>query len=248
MYLCYVMEQPKSLVLLGGPNVKLAFEQVFPEGPYEILFVQTGMNGHKIPDEGKFDVRTADLQLRNINWKTGPISSTESFDARLVVVNSAELPNLTDEPLDFDVVGKLDIARQKEEHQETPDNSENSQSYWKTELESFLDANYSNQDLSFRDFMRKFRFTRSYGCRLFKQHLGKPYIYKLREIRIARAEQLITETRKYMKEIAAECGFRAPNRFCEAFKRIHGVTPVEYRNRYFKKDRTGASDTGDTPR
>ena len=236
MYLRYVMEQPKSLVLLGGPNVKLAFEQVLPEGPYDILFAQTGMNGHKIPDEGKFDVGTADLQLRNINWKTGPISSTESFDARLVVVNSADLPNLTDEPLDFAVVGKLEIAREKEDHAETPDHSANAQQiYWKTELESFLDANFSNPDLSFRDFMRKFRFTRSYGCRLFKQHLGNTYKKTLREIRIARAARLITETKMYMKEISSECGFRAPNRFCEAFKRIHGVTPVEYRKRNIRK-------------
>ena len=72
---------------------------------------------------------------------------------------------------------------------------------------------------------RVMRFSRSYGCRLFKQHLGMPFLEKLREIRIARAERLIAETPMYMKEIAAECGFSSPNRFFEAFRRIHGISP-----------------------
>ncbi|MCY3767429.1 MAG: helix-turn-helix transcriptional regulator [Gemmatimonadetes bacterium] len=176
-----------------------------------------------------------------MHGKTRPgTSSTERIEAKLFVVTSASPLDLTEEPLELDFLGKLDNARQKEEHPETPDNSGNSRNFRKTWMESFLNTNYSNPYLCFDDVRREFRFSPSYGCRLFREYFGKTFREKLREIRIARAERLICETTMYMKEIAAECGFRSSKRLCEAFVRIHGISPVEYRNRYFKKDLPGA--------
>lgn len=219
------------------------------QGPIEIFFAKTGLDGLENSKSLKLDIATVDVQLQNVQRKTGlKISSKERFEARLFVVTPAAPLDLTEEPLELDFVGKLDNASQKEELQESSCRSPNSQSHWKVWLESFLEANYSNPDLCFDDVRREFRFSPSYGCRLFKQHLGKPFKEKLREIRIVRAAQLITETTMFMKEIAAECGFHSSKRLCEAFVRIHGVSPVEYRNRYFRKDLPDASDTGDTPR
>lgn len=243
------MVPQKVLILEGNPDVKLALEEFLSEGPYEIYFATTGLDGLKIPKNRRLEVATADVQLQNANGITGlRILGPGKLELKLVVANSAAPLDLTDEAHEFDVLGKLDKARRKEEHQETPDNSANSQSYRKTWMESYLNANYSNPDLSFADLRREFRFSRSYGCRLFRQYFGKPFREKLREIRITRAERWITETPLYMKEIAAECGFSSPNRFFEAFRRLHGVSPVEYRKRNFRKDWRGASHTGDTPR
>jgi len=208
------------------------------EGPYEILFAQIGTNGLKISQQRKLGVGTADLQLQNVHGITGlKISSTGRIEAGLVVVDSATSLILTEEPLDFDVGGKLDSASQKEELKETSGSSLISQSYWKGGLASFLHANHGNPDLSFGDVMQEFRFSRSYGCKLFKRHLGKSFLEKLREIRIARASRLIVDTTLYINEVAIECGFRSPNRLCEAFRRIHGVSPVEFRKRNFKMNR-----------
>ena len=241
------MVRHKALILEGDPAVKSRLEELLSEGPYEIFFAKTALNGLRNSKNRNLDIATADVRLQIVHGKTRPgTSSTERIEARLFVVTSASPHDLTEEPLELDFLGKLDIARQKEEHPETTDDSVNSQSYWKTGLESFLDANYSNPDLSFDDFISEFRFTRSYGCRLFKQHLGKPFREKLREIRIARAAQLITETSMYMKEVAAECGFHSSKRLCEAFVRIHGVSPVEYRKRYFRKYLPGGSDRVNT--
>lgn len=243
------MVPQKVLIVDGDPDVKSELKEFLSEGPYEIFLANTGSSGLKIPRNRKLDVATADVHLQNVHGKTGlKISSKERIEAMLVVVKSAAFLNLTEASLEFDVEGKLDKARQKEEHREIPGDSVNQPSHWKPWLESFLDANYSNPDLSFDDVMRKFGCSRSYGCRLFRQHFGKTFREKLREIRIARAVRLITETSLYMNEISTECGFRSPNRFCEAFKRIHGVSAVEYRKRNFKKDWPGASDTGDTTR
>ncbi len=230
------MVPQKVLILAGEPDLKLAFEEFLSQGPFEIFFAKTGLDGLKNTNSRNHDIATVDMRVQNVQEKTGlNVSSTEGFKARLFVVTPAAPLDLTEEPLEFELVGKLDNAKQHEEIQETSCTSPNSQSPWKTWLESFLEANYSNPDLSFNDAMRKMRFSRSYGCRLFKQHLGMPFLEKLREIRIARAERLITETQMSMKEVAAECGFRSSKRLYEAFRRIHGVSPVEYRKRNIRK-------------
>ena len=102
---------------------------------------------------------------------------------------------------------------------------------WQTELESFLDDHYRNPDLNFEDLMRQFRFSRSHGCALFKAHLGMTFQEKLRAVRVTWARRLIAESSLFMNEIATQCGFRSAKRLCEAFKKIHGMTPVAYRNK-----------------
>lgn len=221
-------EPHKILIIEADPAVRSVLEEVLIEGPYEILFVQTGTNGLKIPPKGKRGVGTANLQLQNLHGLTGlEMSNSRKIEARLLVVQS--VTDLTEEPLEFDTIGKLEEAGIAERLQETQGESPEEQNFWKSWLESFLDENYGNPDLSFGDVMGEFGFTRSHGCRLFKQHVGKPFREKLREIRIARALRLLSETPMYMKEIANACGFRSSKRLCEAFVRIHGVSPGEYR-------------------
>ena len=108
------------------------------------------------------------------------------------------------------------------------------QDLWKIWLESFLDENYNNPDLKFEDLMRHFRFSRSYGCQLFKRHLGKTFLEKLREIRIMQAQNLIKETSMLIYEIASQCGFRSSKHLCETFNRIHGISPIYYRRKVNK--------------
>lgn len=239
----------KTLIIEGDPAFRSVLEEFLKEGPYEILFVQTGTNGLKIPPKGKPGVGTADLQLRNLQGIKGlEMWNSKKIEAKLLLVQTIPDLDTAEEPLEFDAIGKLEKAGNAEKLQETQEGSQDSQDHWKSWLESYLDENYRNPDLSFVDLMRKLRFSRSYGCRLFQQHFGKSFLEKLREIRIAQAVQFITETRMYMKEIAIECGFRSSKRLYEAFIRIHGISPGEYRKRYFKKDGPGASDTGDTLR
>ena len=156
--------------------------------PCEIFFAKTESNALKNTRNRNVDIATADVQLQIVHGKTRQgTSSTERIEARLFFVTSASPLDLTEEPLELDLLGKLDRARQKEEHPETPDNSVNSRDFRKTWMESFLNTNYSNPDLCFDDVRREFRFSPSYGCRLFREYFGKTFREKLREIRIARA-------------------------------------------------------------
>ena len=42
--------------------------------------------------------------------------------------------------------------------------------------------------------------------------------------------QLLRNTPKTVKEIAAECGFSNQTRFISAFKSVLNITPTQYRN------------------
>ena len=104
---------------------------------------------------------------------------------------------------------------------------------WKTWLESFLDDNYSNPDLKFKDLMRHFRFSKSYGNFLFKKHLNKTFRQALREVRCRNAMVLLKEMpNASIAEIAARCGFHTTSRLSEAFKRLYGVSPSIYRRKW----------------
>ena len=98
-------------------------------------------------------------------------------------------------------------------------------------LESFLEERYRNPDLKFEDLARHFRITPAHGHVLFKKKINKTFREKLREIRIAQAEHLITGSSLYMNEIAHLCGFHSPSRFSQAFERIHGISPTQYRTK-----------------
>ena len=64
---------------------------------------------------------------------------------------------------------------------------------------------------------------------LFRQHLGQPpYAYYV-QLRIANACSLLEETDLRIGEIAETCGYEDAMYFTQAFKRITGLTPSDYR-------------------
>ena len=110
------------------------------------------------------------------------------------------------------------------------------QNMWMIWLESFLENNYSNPHIRFEDVMNYFRFSRSYGCFLFKKYMGKTFREVLREIRVRRARFLLEETSLPICEIAKKCGFLSSQRLSEAFSRIYNISPLNYRkSRHMRK-------------
>lgn len=67
--------------------------------------------------------------------------------------------------------------------------------------------------------------------RLFQQHRGVGPIARLRQMRIARARELLAMSLMSVKEIARDCGFVCPNHFCRVFKEEVTLTPGDYRKR-----------------
>ncbi len=98
-------------------------------------------------------------------------------------------------------------------------------------LDSFLEERYRDPNLKFEDLARHFRITPPHGHVLFKKFFNRTFREKLREVRISQAELFLTGSSLLIYEIASLCGFHSSSRFCHAFKRIHGISPTQYRKK-----------------
>jgi AraC-like DNA-binding protein len=72
-----------------------------------------------------------------------------------------------------------------------------------------------------------------YFCYLFKSITGVPPAKYLKSLRLQQAATLLTTTFLSVKEIASRVGLSDESHFVRDFKRMHRMTPSEYRNSAF---------------
>ena len=83
--------------------------------------------------------------------------------------------------------------------------------------------------VTLEDLAKTFHFQEDYFNRLIKKKTGKTYCEQLQEIRLLKAEYLLTNTAKNISEIAEEVGYRNKGFFYKIFTSKYGMTPAEYR-------------------
>ncbi|MDE7251437.1 MAG: AraC family transcriptional regulator [Acetatifactor sp.] len=69
----------------------------------------------------------------------------------------------------------------------------------------------------------------SYLSRLFKQEFGTSYSQFLNDIKISYAMKLLVNTNLSVVEIANQCGYQNSNYFSSSFKKLIGVSPLQFR-------------------
>ncbi len=68
----------------------------------------------------------------------------------------------------------------------------------------------------------------------FRSRTGKTFPAYLNELRVARVCRMLAETDDTVSQIAWSCGFDSMANFLKHFKKIHGCSPREYRQRVFR--------------
>jgi AraC family transcriptional regulator len=71
-----------------------------------------------------------------------------------------------------------------------------------------------------------------YFCYLFKTITGVPPAKYLKLLRMQQAASLLTTTSLSVKQIVKRVGLADESHFVRDFKRFHGLTPTEYRQRF----------------
>jgi len=99
------------------------------------------------------------------------------------------------------------------------------------EVRAYIDANYSDPNLSLSSIADRFGLSSSYLSRLFKDAFGENFVDYLAGVRIAAARQLLKETQDPIQDIAIQVGYANYMSFSRAFKKIASTTPGEYRTR-----------------
>ena len=72
----------------------------------------------------------------------------------------------------------------------------------------------------------------SHFSALFKRHIGTPVLQYQTMLRMAKARELLDTTNGTVASIAAAVGYPDSFYFARQFKKVHGVTPRDYRNQH----------------
>lgn len=79
---------------------------------------------------------------------------------------------------------------------------------------------------------REIGFSTEHFCRIFKSITGQTPTEYLNAYRLQKAEYLLTHTTDSITDIAIATGFSDINYFSRYFKKVHKVTPSQYRKRF----------------
>jgi len=95
----------------------------------------------------------------------------------------------------------------------------------------YVEANYQNPDLKLSSFAKDNRISMSYLSKLFKKETGKAFIDYLIDYRIKKSIDLLINTDIKIREVSEKVGYSSQHYYCEAFKRVTGVSPIEFRRK-----------------
>jgi len=96
-----------------------------------------------------------------------------------------------------------------------------------------VNANLSNPELTGELIADKVGVSRVHLYRKLKEMTNQTARNYVRNIRLAKAAELLTKRKMSIAEVAYEVGFTSPNNFATAFKEMYGMTPTAYNEKHY---------------
>ena len=235
------MDKQLILIVDDAPLVISELVGFLRDEPYEIFTARNGIEGFEILRKEEVGLAVVEMGIEGMDGLT-LLKRVKEKKIQTVMLIMTSLGNmeLGAEVIKAGAVSVFDKPIEKDIFLAEVKKYMPLRDIWKTWLESFLEVNYSNPKLRFEDVMRHFRFSESYGHKLFRKHLGMPFRMCLRNVRLAKAEEALKNTSYTLSEVAYLCGFASLSTFSKVFKETYGVSPSTYR----KKVATGTNFAG----
>lgn len=99
-------------------------------------------------------------------------------------------------------------------------------------IHELIDKYYSDPDCNLTFLAQKINMSPSYITRLYRSHTLKTIPDRINEVRMQAARTLLREKSSLsITEISQQTGFSSVSYFSKTFRKEHGMTPNEYRNR-----------------
>jgi len=127
---------------------------------------------------------------------------------------------------------------------ENVDKEENSEAFVNTDLRLvkdmmlFIQSNYGS-DISLEQICKEFSIGKTKCTALFNQYVSMAPIEYLRSFRIEKSIEFLKKTNMSMSEIAYEVGFSGASYYGEYFKKMIGITPLQYRKQHILFSKEG---------
>ncbi|WP_186445613.1 helix-turn-helix domain-containing protein [Paenibacillus cremeus] len=112
------------------------------------------------------------------------------------------------------------VSRQRAEHHQQ----------WFLDILAYVDAGYSDPQLSLALLAERYHVTETHLSRLFKEKVGINFFEYLEHLRIEHSKQQLLHTGLPVGEIAISVGYSSSNTFGRAFKRSVGISAMAFRN------------------
>lgn len=93
----------------------------------------------------------------------------------------------------------------------------------------YIDANYTNSDISVANIADMLNITSNYMSQVFKKEYGTGLLEYLSKLRIQQVCRLLVDTNMSLEQIAAEVGFSNARALSRSFAKIEGLNPGKYR-------------------
>ncbi|MBP5694448.1 MAG: helix-turn-helix transcriptional regulator [Bacilli bacterium] len=97
----------------------------------------------------------------------------------------------------------------------------------------YMYDNYKNPDLTIKDLADMSGYSIAYFTKSFRQFMNDTPINHLNRLRLSEAKSLFYDKSLSIKDIAKMVGYKNETTFTEAFKRINGELPKEFRRKYY---------------
>ena len=100
--------------------------------------------------------------------------------------------------------------------------------------QDFIETNYTDK-ISVDMLAHKFAIGRRSFERRFKKATNNTVVEYIQRVKIEVAKRSFESSRKNINEVMFDVGYSDTKAFCTLFKKITGLTPIEYRNKYNKQ-------------
>lgn len=97
--------------------------------------------------------------------------------------------------------------------------------------ENFIDT-YFMKEIRLEDVANHIHLSQAYTSRLFKEETGFNFTEYLADKRLFEAKKLLKDTRLSVGQIAFETGFNSISNFNRVFKKLVGLTPTAFRQKF----------------
>lgn len=105
------------------------------------------------------------------------------------------------------------------------------------QIKEYIALHY-NEELSLESLSQQFYLNPSYLSSQFSKKTGMTISAYLRDIRLKKAAQFLTETTMHISDISSAVGYQNYRHFCKLFKEQYSISPKAYRNNHLMNTHT----------
>ena len=100
---------------------------------------------------------------------------------------------------------------------------------------SYIKENYGDK-ITLKEVSGRVYLNTSYFCKIFKEEMGESFVNYLIRYRMKKAAEYLEDFSLKIYEVAEMVGYNDMQYFTKLYKKVHGISPKEYRTNLVKKD------------